>query len=148
MPTLPISSTFTNFLHQNSHAPLHITFAALEIINHQNGQSLNRVQRPQSRIFLQKMPQTGLAKMTVPDNLVFCFSFQFHIPNAGEFHHGEMLCLPRPLDCGRLFVDDEKLLLSFRIDAPDPTLRVEVTHVYQGILRLEHFCTPLCGQTH
>ncbi|MER3375403.1 MAG: hypothetical protein RIM83_12270 [Allomuricauda sp.] len=148
MPTRPISSTFTNFLHQNSHTQLHITFAALEITNHQNGQFLNRVQRPQSRIILQKLPQQGLAELTVLDNLVFCFSFQFQIPNAGEFHDGEMLCLPRPLDQGRLFVDEEKFQLSFRIDAPNPTLRVEVTHVYQGILKLEHHCTPLCGQAH
>ncbi|WP_067034358.1 hypothetical protein [Allomuricauda sp. CP2A] len=148
MPPRPISSTFTNHLHQSSPAPLQITFAMLAIRNHQNGQFLNRVQRPQSRIILQKLPQQGLAELTVLDNLVFCFSFQFHIPNAGEFHDGEMLALPRPLDQGGLFVDNEKLRLSFRIDAPDPTLRVEVTHVYQNILKLEHHCTPLCGQAH
>ncbi|WP_421813025.1 hypothetical protein [Flagellimonas sp.] len=147
MPTLPISYTFTDFLHQSSHTPLCITFATLEITNHQNGQFLNRVQWPQSRIILQKMPQTGLAEMTVPDNLVFCFYFRFHIPNAGEFHHGEMLSLPRPLDHGKLYVDKEKLRLSFRIDAPDPSLRVEVTHVYQAICKLEVFSAPLCGQT-
>jgi len=41
------------------------------------------------------------------------------------------------LDRGRLCLDEEKLVLSFRIDAPDPSLRVEVTHTYQGICNLE-----------
>ncbi len=144
MPPRPISSTFTNFLHQNSPTPLQITFATLNICNHQNRQLLHCVQRPQSRIILQKMPQKGLVEITVLDNLVFSFSFQFQIPNAQKFHDVEMLALPRPLDQGRLYIDEEKLQLSFRIDAPDPTLRVEVTHVYQGILKLEHFCTRLC----
>lgn len=147
MPTRPISSTFTDFLHQSSPTPLQITFATLEITNHQNGQFLNRVQREQSRIVLQKMSQTGLAQMTVLDNLVFRFSFQFHIPNAGKFQNGEMLALPRPLDRGRLSVDNEKLVLSFRINAPDPSLRVEVTQVYKDICKLEVFSAPLCGQT-
>ena len=147
MPTRPISYTFTDFLHQSSHTPLCITFATLEITNHQNGQFLNQVERRQSRIVLQKMPCGRMAKINVLDNLVFCFSFQFLMPNAGKFHDGKMLCLPRPLDYGRLYVDKEKMVLSFRIDAPDPLLRVEITHVYQSILSLEQFCTPLCGQT-
>ena len=48
-----------------------------------------------------------------------------------------MLSLPRPLDHGKLLVDEEKLMLSFRIDAPDPSLRVEVMHTYQGICDLK-----------
>jgi hypothetical protein len=147
MPPRPISSTLTNFLHQSPHTQLQITFAALEISNHQNGQLLHCVQRQQSRIILQKMPQKGLAGLTVLDNLVFSFSFQFRIPGTGEPFDMEMLALPRPLDQGRLCVDEERLQLSFRIDAPDPTLRVEVTHVYQGILKLEHPCTCLCRPT-
>jgi len=148
MPTRPISYTFTDFLHQSSHTPLCITFAALEIINHQNGQFLNQVERRQSRIVLQKMPCGRMAKINVLDNMVFRFSFQFRIPDAAaEFHNLKMLSLPRPLDHGKLYVDKEKLRLSFRIDAPDPLLRVEITHVYQSILSLEQFCTPLCGQT-
>ncbi|AEM69948.1 hypothetical protein Murru_0901 [Allomuricauda ruestringensis DSM 13258] len=147
-PTPSPIQTIKNFLHQNSHTQLHITFAALEITNHQNGQFLNRVQRQQSRIILQKLPQTGVAKINVLDNMVFRFSFQFRIPDAAaEFHNLKMLSLPRPLDHGKLYVDKEKLRLSFRIDAPDPLLRVEITHVYQSILSLEQFCTPLCGQT-
>ena len=147
MLTRPISYTFTDFLHQSSHTPLCITFATLEITNHQNGQFLNQVERRQSRIVLQKMPCGRMAKINVLDNMVFRFSFQFHIPNAGKFQNGEMLALPRPLDRGRLSVDNEKLVLSFRIDAPDPSLRVEVTHVYQDICKLEVFSAPLCGQT-
>lgn len=147
MPTLPISTTFTDYLHQTSPAPLQITFATLTIRNHQNGQFLNRVQRPQSCIILQKLPQTGLAEITVLDNLVFSFSFQFHIPGTKEFHNIEMLSLPRPLDRGRLFVDKEKLVLSFRIDAPDPSLRVEVTHTYQGVCDLKELCAPVSGQS-
>ncbi|MBA4744881.1 MAG: hypothetical protein H2058_06465 [Muricauda sp.] len=147
MPTLPISTTFTDYLHQNSHTPLQITFATLTIRNHQNGQFLNRVQRQQSSIILQKLPQTGLAEITVLDNLVFSFSFQFRIPRAKEFHNIEMLSMPRPLDCGRLFVDKEKLRLSFRIDAPDPSLRVEVTHTYQGVCGLKELCAPVSGQS-
>lgn len=147
MPTRPISCTFTNFLHQSSQTQLQITFASLKICNHQHGQLLHKVQRPQSRIILQKLPQKGLAEITVLDNLVFSFSFQFQISKAKEFYDAEMLLLPRPLDQGRLYLDEEKLQLSFLIDAPDPTLRVRVTHVYQGILKLEQHCTPLCGQT-
>ncbi|MEQ5790365.1 hypothetical protein J4E06_04825 [Muricauda sp. NFXS6] len=147
MPNLPISYTFTDFLHQSSHTPLCITFATLEITNHQNGQFLNQVERRQSRIVLQKIPQTGLAQMTVLDNLVFRFSFKFRLPLAAKCHNLEMRSLPRPLDRGRLCVDNEKLVLSFRINAPDPSLRVEVTQVYKDICKLEEFSAPLCGQT-
>ena len=137
-----ISSTITNFLHQSSPAPLQITFASLEICSHQNGALLHRVQRQQSRIILQQTPQKGLAEITVLDNLVFSFSFQFQMPSAPTYHEVDMLSLPRPLDQGRLSMDEEKLQLSFRIDAPDPTLRLEVTHVYQGILGLDRHCVP------
>lgn len=137
--------TIKNFFHQSSQTQLQITFASLTIHNHQNGQLLHCVQRQQSRIILQKLPQKGLAEITVLDNLVFSFSFQFQIPKAQKFHDVAMLSLPRPLDQGRLYMDEEKLQLSFRIDAPDPTLRVQVTHLYQGILKLEHHCTPLCA---
>lgn len=140
MPSHPISSTFTNFLHQSSPEPLQITFASLEIRHYQNGQFLNQLQRPQSRIILQKMPCNDLAELRVVDNLVFSFSFQFRMPRAGEFHDIKMLSLPRPLDCGRLYLDEEKLRLSFRIDAPDPSLCVEVTHLYQGICHMERLC--------
>ena len=146
-PNPSLIQTIENFLHQNSPAQLQITFASLKIRNHQNGQLLHQVQRRQSRIILRKLPQKGLAELTLLDNLVFSFSFQFQIPKAQKFHDVEMLSLPRPLDQGRLCVDEEKLQLSFRIDAPNPTLRVRVTHVYQGILKLEHPCTPLCRPT-
>ncbi|MDF0715243.1 hypothetical protein PY092_03690 [Muricauda sp. 334s03] len=137
MPSLPISSTFTNFLHQSSPAPLQVTFATLEIRNHQNGQFLNHLQRRQSRIILQKTACKDVAELTVLDNLVFRFSFQFRLPGVEQCHNMEMLSLLRPLDHGRLYVDEEKLQLSFRIDAPDPSLRVEVTHQYQDICHLE-----------
>ena len=143
MPTLPILSTLTNYLHQSSPAPLQITFATLEIRNQQNGRLLNQVQRQRSRIILKKMPCNNVAEITVVDNMVFRFSFQFRMPSAAEFHDMEMLSLPRPLDQGSMSVDKEKLWLSFRIDAPDPSLRVEVTHVYQGICNLERLCTSL-----
>lgn len=137
-----ISSTITNYLHQSSPTPLQITFASLEICSHQNGQLLRKVQRQQSHIILQQTRQKGLAEITVLDNLVFSFSFRFQLPSAPTCHEVEMLSLPRPLDQGRLSMDEEKLQLSFRIDAPDPTLRVEVTHVYQGILGLDRHCAP------
>jgi len=137
MPSLPILSTFTNFLHQSSPAPLQITFASLEIRHYQNGQFLNYLQRPQSSINLQKLPCNALAELRVVDNLVFSFSFQFRLPGVRQCHDMEMLSLPRPLDRGRLYLDEEKLQLSFRIDAPDPSLCVEVTHMYQGICHLE-----------
>ncbi|MBW8242148.1 hypothetical protein K1F50_05010 [Muricauda oceani] len=143
MPSHPISSTLTNHLHQTSPAPLQITFATLAIHNSQNGQFLNHVHRPHSRIVLKKMPCQSLAELTVPDNLVFSFSFQFRIPKTQKFHHVEMLSLPRPLDHGKLFIDEEKLVLSFRIDAPDPSLRVEVTHTYLGICDLKELCAPV-----
>lgn len=136
--------TITNFLHQSPHTPLQITFATLEICNHQNGQLLHKVQRQQSRIILQKMPHKSLAEITVLDNLVFSFSFQFQMPSALTFHEVEMRSLPRPLDQGRLYMDEEKLQISFRIDAPDPSLRVHVTQVYQGILHQEHRKPTLC----
>lgn len=137
-----ISSTIINFLYQSSPAPLQITFATLEICSHQNGALLHSVQRQWSRIILQQTPQKGLAEITVLDNLVFSFSFRFQLPSAPTCHEVDMRSLPRPLDQGRMYLDDEKLQLSFRIDAPDPTLRVEVTHVYQGILGIDRHCAP------
>ncbi len=145
MPTT-ILSAITNFLHQSSPAALQITFASLEICSHQNEQLLRTVQRQQSRIIIQKMSQKGLAEITVLDNLVFSFSFQFQLPSAPTCHEVDMRCLPRPLDQGRMYLDDEKLQLSFRIDAPDPSLRVQVTQVYRGILHLERRHPTLCGQ--
>lgn len=145
MPNSPVQ-TITNFLHQSSPAPLQVTFATLEICSHQNGSWLHRVQRQHSRILLQQTQQKGLAELTVLDNLVFSFSFRFQLPGAPTLHEVDMRCLPRPLDQGRLYLDDEKLQLSFRIDAPDPSLRVQVTQVYRGILHLEHLQPTLCGQ--
>lgn len=141
-----ISSTIINFLHQSSPAPAQITFASLEICSHQNGALRHRVQRQHSRILLQQTLQKGLGELTVLDNLVFSFSFRFQLPTAPTCHEVDMRCLPRPLDQGRLYLDDEKLQLSFRIDAQDPSLRVQVTQVYRGILHLEHRQPTLCGQ--
>lgn len=138
--------TITDFLHQSSPSPLQITFASLEICSHQNEQLLRTVQRQRSRILLQKTQQKGLVEITVLDNLVFSFSFRFQLPSAPTCHEVDMRSLPRPLDQGRLYLDDEKLQLSFRIDAPDPSLRVQVTQVYRGILHLEHLQPTLCGQ--
>lgn len=145
-PNPNLIQTITNFLLQSPRTQLQITFATLEICNHQNGQLLHKVQRQQSRIILQKILQKGLAEITVLDNLVFSFSFQFQIPSALTFHEVDMLSLPRPLDQGRLYMDEEKLQISFRIDAPDPSLRVHVTQVYHGILHQEHQRPTLCGQ--
>lgn len=135
-----------DFLHLNAQDPLQITFAHLEICNQQHGQWCKKVQRHQSRILLRKLSQ-GLAEITVMDNLVFRFSFQFRIPDTQTCSNLEMLCLPRPLDQGRMYMDDEKLQLSFRIDAPDPALHVQVTQVYQGILGLQRTFTPLYRST-
>ncbi|WP_431162605.1 hypothetical protein [Flagellimonas beolgyonensis] len=137
MPTPSIVSTITDFLHHHSQDPLQITFAHLEICNQQHGQWCKKVHRPQSRILLRKLPQNRLAEITVVDNLVFRFSFQCRIPDTESYSNLELLCLPRPLDQGRLFLDDEKLQLSFRIDAPDPALRVQVTQVYHRICHVE-----------
>lgn len=150
MPKEPNPSplqTVKDFLHHNSQDPLQITFAHLEICNQQRGQWRKKVQRYQSRILLRKLPQNSLAEITVVDNLVFRFSFQFRIPETEACSNLEMLCLPRPLDQGRMYLDDEKLQLSFRIDAPDPSLRVQVTQVYQGILGLQRTFTPLYRST-
>ncbi|WP_421824152.1 hypothetical protein [Flagellimonas oceanensis] len=55
---------------------------------------------------------------------MFSFSFQFRLSRVGECHDMEMLSLPRPLDRGGLYLDEEKLQQSFRIDALGPiTLR-------------------------
>ena len=132
-----------DFLHQNSQDQLQITFAHLEIRNKQHGQLLHKVQRHQSRIILHKLPQNGLAEITVVDSLVFSFSFQFQIPKSLGVYEGNMLCLPRPLDQGKLYVDAKKLQLSFRIDAPDPALRIDVTLTYQGILDLAGMPIPV-----
>jgi len=147
MPSPSISSTFINHLHQSSPAPLQITFTTLKIHNYQNGQFLNQVERQHSRIVLQKMSCGHMAKINVLDNMVFRFSFQFRLPLAAQCHNLEMFSLPRPLDRGRLCVDTEKLELSFRIDAPDPSLRVEVVQLYEDICKLEELCAPLCRQT-
>lgn len=146
MSTSPIQ-TISNFLHQTSPAPLQITFATLEIHNSQNGQFLNYVRRPQSRIILKKIPCSDVAELTVLDNLVFRFSFQFRMPQTKEFDTIEMLSLPRPLDHGKLLIDEEKIMLSFRIDAPEPSLRVEVTHTYQGIYDLKELSPLLSGKS-
>ena len=138
--------TVKDFLHHPSQDQLQITFAHLEICNQQQGQWYKKVQRHQSRILLRKLPQ-GLAEITVVDNLVFRFSFQFRIPGTEACSNLEMLYLPRPLDQGRMYMDDEKLQLSFRIDTPDPSLRVQVTQVYQGILGLQRTFTPLYRST-
>ncbi len=128
--------TVKDFLHLNTHGSQQITFAHLEIHNQQHGQWCKKVQRPQSRLILRTLPQ-GLAEITVMDNLVFRFSFQFRIPDTQTCSNLEMLCLPRPLGQGRMYMDDEKLQLNFRIDAPDPALRVQVTQVYHRICRME-----------
>jgi hypothetical protein len=146
MPTPSIISTFTDFLHHQSQDPLQITFAHLEICNQQQGQWYKKVQRHQSRILLRKLSH-DLAEITVVDNLVFRFSFQFRIPDTQTCSNLEMLHLPRPLAQGRMYMDDEKLQLTFRIDAPDPSLRVQVTQVYQGILGLQKTFTPLYRST-
>ena len=146
MPTPSIVFTITDFLHQKSHDSLQITFAHLDIHNQQQGQWCKKVQRPQSRILLRKLPQ-GLAEITVVDNLVFRFSFQFRIPDTQTCSNLEMLCLPRPLDQGRMYMDDEKLQLSFRIDAPDPALCVQVTQVYHHICLVEQLHASLSDKS-
>lgn len=137
--------TINDFLHQNSPVPLHLSFASLEIGNHQNGQLLQQVHRPQGHVILQKTPQEGVAQITVLDYMVFPFSFQFAMPHAQGPHEGQMLQLPRPLHQGSWYVDHDKLQLSFFIDPPDPFLRLQVTHVYQGILVRNQCCAPCCG---
>jgi len=134
----------TDFLHHSTHTQLQITFARLDICNSQNGRVLHRLPSRQGRIGFQKLsPQ--LLQLDIMDSLVFRFSVQCHIPQPVNLNDMGPLSLPRPLDQGSLYVDEEKLVLSFRIDAPDPLLRIQVTHTYQGIYRLEKFCTPFCG---
>ncbi|WP_306012379.1 MULTISPECIES: hypothetical protein [unclassified Allomuricauda] len=138
------SQTITDFLHHSTHTQLQITFASLNICNSQHGKLLQRLPSRQGRIGFQKLsPQ--LLQLDIMDSLVFRFSVQCHIPQTTNLNDMGPLSLPRPLDQGSLYVDEEKLVLSFRIDAPDPQLRIQVTHTYQGIHRLEKFCTPLCG---
>ncbi|GLU43647.1 hypothetical protein [Allomuricauda sp. NBRC 101325] len=143
MPTPSILSIFSNYLQQDPKTSLQISFASLNILNYKGRQYLNQVQKHKSRIILLKLPHKHLAEITVLDNPVFSFSFQFLVPNNTEFHSGKMRSLPRPLNNGRYFMDEEKLVLTYTIDAPDPLLRVEVTHVYTGILGVEQFHTPL-----
>ncbi|MFN3137618.1 MAG: hypothetical protein ACE37L_08015 [Allomuricauda sp.] len=134
----------TDFLHHSTHTQLQITFARLDICNSQNGKLLQRLPSRQGRIGFQKLsPQ--LLQLDIMDSLVFRFSLQCHIYQTTNLNDMGPLSLPRPLDQGSLRVDEEKLVLSFRIDAPDPQLRIQVTHTYQGIYHLEKFCTPFCG---
>ena len=136
--------TLTHFLHQSTHNQLQITFASLNICNSQHGKLLHRLPSRQGRIGFQKLsPQ--LLQLDIMDSLVFRFSVQCHIPQTTNLNDMGPLSLPRPWDQGSMQVDEEKLVLSFRIDAPDPLLRIKVTHTYQGIYHLEKFCTPLCG---
>ncbi|GAB4508650.1 MAG: hypothetical protein Tsb004_07550 [Allomuricauda sp.] len=144
MPTPTIASALTHFLHHSTHNQLQITFASLSICNSQQGKLLHRLPSRQGRIGFQKL-SLQLLQLDIMDSLVFRFSVQCHISQTTDFRNMETLSLPRPLDQGSLQVDEEKLVLSFRIDAPDPLLRIQVTHTYQGIYRLEKYCTPFCG---
>ena len=144
MPTPTIASALTHFLHHSTHTQLQITFASLNICNSQHGKLLQRLPSRQGRIGFQKLsPQ--LLQLDIMDSLVFRFSLQCPISQTTNLNDMGPLSLPRPLDQGSLYVDEEKLVLSFRIDAPDPLLRIQVTHTYQGIYHLEKFCTPFCG---
>ncbi len=136
----------TDFLHHSTHTQLQITFTSLNICNSQQDKLLHRLPSRQGRIGFQKLsPQ--LFQLDIMDSLVFRFSIQCPIPQPVNLNTMGPLSLPRPLDQGSLHVNEEKLVLSFRIDAPDPLLRIQVTHTYQGIYRLEEYCTPLCGQS-
>ncbi|NYJ25973.1 hypothetical protein [Allomuricauda sp. ARW1Y1] len=143
-PNANLIQTLTHFLHHSTHTQLQITFASLNICNSQHGKLLQRLPSRQGRIGFQKLsPQ--LLQLDIMDSLVFRFSIQCPIHQPVNLSDMGPLSLPRPLDQGSLYVDEEKLVLSFRIDAPDPLLRIQVTHNYQGIYRLEEYCTPLCG---
>jgi hypothetical protein len=146
MPSSTIAYALTHFLHNRTHTQLQITFARLDICNSQNGRVLQRLPSRQGRIGFQKL-SPHLLQLDIMDSLVFRFSVQYPIPQPVNLNKMEPLSLPRPLDQGSLHVNEEKLVLSFRIDAPDPSLRIQVTHTYQGIYRLEEYCTPLCGQS-
>lgn len=138
------SHAITDFLHHSTHTQLLITFASLNICNSQHGKLLHRLPSRQGRIGFQKLsPQ--LLQLDIMDSLVFRFSLQCPISQTTNLNDMAPLSLPRPLDQGSLYVDEEKLVLSFRIDAPDHLLRIQVTHTYQGIYRLEKYCTPFCG---
>ncbi|WP_421806435.1 hypothetical protein [Flagellimonas sp.] len=143
-PNANLIQTLTHFLHHSTHTQLQITFASLNICNSQQGKLLHHLPSRQGRIGFQKLsPQ--LLQLDIMDSLVFRFSLQCLITQTTNLNDMGPLSLPRPLDQGSLYVDEEKLVLSFRIDAPDPQLRIQVTHTYQGIYHLEKFCTPLCG---
>jgi hypothetical protein len=143
-PNTNLIQTLTHFLHHSTHKQLQITFASLNICNSQQGMLLHHLPSRQGRIGFQKLsPQ--LLQLDIMDSLVFRFSLQCHISQPTNLNDMGPLSLPRPLDQGSMQVDEEKLVLSFRIDAPDPQLRIQVTHTYQGIYRLEKLCTPLCG---
>ena len=134
--------TISHFLDQSPYTSLELTFAHHTICNHQNGRFLNRVHKQQSRLLINKPPQSHLAQMVVVDNLLFNFSFSFNRPTNQNQYHGPMLQLPRPLDQGHLEISAAQLVLSFRIDAPDPALTVHITQTYNGRYTLQKFYAP------
>lgn len=139
--------TLTHFLTQSPYTALEITFGQHQIQNHQNGQLLHTLHKQQSRLVINKIPNPGLAQMVVVDNLLFNFSFLFPKPGNPLYYKGSMLQLPRPLDQGQLQITPNTLYLSFRIDAPDPTLSVQVAHYYQEPCALERFREPYGSHT-
>ncbi|RDY59397.1 hypothetical protein [Flagellimonas nanhaiensis] len=134
--------TLTHFLNQSPYTSLELTFAHHTVCHHQNGQFLNRLHKQQSRLLIHKLPNIALAQMVVVDNLLFNFSFSFHRPTNQEQYRGTMLQLPRPLDQGHMEITGTQLVLSFRIDAPDPALSVNITQTYFGSFSLEKFYVP------
>ncbi|SHG48602.1 hypothetical protein [Flagellimonas flava] len=124
--------TLNTFLAQSLYPGLELCFATHHTVSHANGQPLNQVFKGQSRIRLTAAPDHGLPTLQVQDNLVFDFAFQFQPPTTQEYHQGSMLHLPRPLAQGLFQIDADQLLLSFRIDAPNPAHRVQVVQTYYG----------------
>ena len=137
MSTPLILPLINHFIENNVQTSLMITFETLEITIYKNELPLHRLTNQNARIFIKKSLSPHLLQMEVMDNLVFNFSFLFTIPNSTENHASKMIQLPKPLNKGNLWVDENNLELEFKLDTPNEDLNLLANHFYKGNLDAE-----------
>jgi len=129
MPKPNLLQTLADFQAQSYFSSLKITFGVHDIINYRDGHSLNQAER----IIVVKTSKHHIAQIKVMDNLLFRFSFHISLPKILAGQTESMIQLPRPLEDGHLNIQNEKLELSFRIDAPKNEPQLTVEHCYTEV---------------
>ncbi|MEM8765308.1 MAG: hypothetical protein AAGD88_15925 [Bacteroidota bacterium] len=133
MPKPNLLQTLADFQAQSYFSSLKITFGVHDIINYRDGHLLNQAEKRKSRIIVVKTSKHHIAQIKVMDNLLFRFSFHISLPKILAGQTENMIQLPRPLEDGHLRIQDEKLELSFRIDAPESEPQLTVEHCYAEV---------------